>query len=65
MKFNYIGRWEVSHFNIDNKDLFLQLTFIKYSDWKNGKINLLRQDLEPFNKDESIYFPPDFSFIMP
>ena len=44
---------------INGEDVPIQWEFVKYKDWKNGKINPLKQGIEPFQVGESVKFLPD------
>lgn len=59
MKFNQVSVGGISVLPINDKNVSVQWEFVKYKDWKNGKINPLKHDFEPLMKGESIKFPPD------
>lgn len=63
MKFDQVSVGSVSILPINGKDVKVQWEFIKYKDWKEGKINPLRQDIEPINMGDAIKFPPDIDGI--
>lgn len=59
MKFDQVSVGSISILPINGKDVKVQWEFVKYKDWKDGKINPLKHNIEPLNKGESIVFPPD------
>lgn len=59
MKFDQVSVGSVSVLPVNGKDVSVQWEFVKYKDWKDGKINPLKHDNEPLMKGESIIFPPD------
>lgn len=59
MKFDKVSVGSISKLPINGKDISVQWEFIKYKDWRDGKINPLKHDFEPLMKGESIIFPPD------
>ena len=59
LKFNQVSVGGISVLPINGKNVSVQWEFVKYKDWKNGKINPLKHDFEPLMKGESIKFPPD------
>ena len=64
MGFKYLGMYDnVSLFSIDNKMITVQWQFIRYADWKGGKINPLKHELSPFTEEETISFLPDIGGI--
>ena len=63
MKFDQVSVGSVSILPINGKDVKVQWEFIKYKDWKEGKINPLKQDIEPINMGDAIKFPQDIDGI--
>ncbi len=59
MKFDQVSVGSISILPINGKNIKVQWEFVKYKDWKDGKINPLKHDIEPLNEGESIEFPPD------
>ena len=63
MKFDQVSVGNVSILPINGKDVKVQWEFVKYKDWKEGKINPLKQEIEPINMGEAIRFLPDIDGI--
>lgn len=61
MGFMYVGMGDVHQIPIGDKLVAVQWTFIKYKDWKHGKINPLKQEIEPLAEGDSIRFSPDIA----
>ena len=59
MKFDQVSVGSISVLPINGKDEKVQWEFVKYKDWKDGKINPLKKEIEPLEIGEPIYFPPD------
>jgi len=59
MGFKYVGTEDVYQIPVGDKLVAFQWTFVKYKDWKRGKINPLKQEIEPLAKEDSISFSPD------
>lgn len=59
MKFDQVSVGGISIMPINGEDVPIQWEFVKYKDWKNGKINPLKQGIEPFQVGESVKFLPD------
>ena len=59
MKFDQVSVGSISVLPINGKDVKVQWEFVKYKDWKDGKINPLKKEIEPLKTGEPIYFPPD------
>ena len=59
MKFDYVDVGSISVLPINGKDIKVQWEFVKYKDWKDGKINPLKKEIEPLEIGEPIYLPPD------
>lgn len=59
MKFDQVSVGNISILPINGKDVKVQWEFVKYKDWKDGKINPLKKEIEPLEIGEPIYFPPD------
>lgn len=59
MKFDQVSVGSISVLPINGKDIKVQWEFVKYKDWKDGKINPLKHNVEPLKKCESIIFSPD------
>ena len=59
MKFDHVSVGSISVLPINGKDVKVQWEFVKYKDWKDGKINPLKKEIEPLKTGEPIYFPPD------
>ena len=59
MKFDQVSVGSISVLPINGKDVKVQWEFVKYKDWKDGKINPLKKEIEPLKIGEPIYFPPD------
>lgn len=52
---------QIYHINgKDGKEYFLQMEIIKYKDWKNGKINLLKQSISSIEDGDHFEFTPTF-----
>ena len=63
MKFDQVSVGSISVLPVNGKDVSVQWEFIKYKDWKDGKINPLKHDIESLMEGESIKFPPDIGGI--
>ena len=63
MKFDQVSVGSISILPINGKDVKVQWEFVKYKDWKDGKINPLKKDIEPLKEGESISFLPDIGGI--
>lgn len=59
MGFKYVGTGDLYQIPVGDKLVTVQWTFIKYKDWKHGKINPLKQEIEPLSKSDSIKFGSD------
>ena len=59
MKFDHVDVGSISVLPINGKDVKVQWEFVKYKDWKDGKINPLKHNNEPLKKGESIEFSPN------
>lgn len=63
MKFDQVSVGSISILPINGKDVKVQWEFVKYKDWKDGKINPLKKDIDPLKEGESISFLPDIGGI--
>ena len=59
MKFDVVNIGNISMLPINGEDVPFQWEFVKYKDWKNGKINPLKHEIEHLQEGDSIIFPPD------
>jgi len=59
MKFDQVSVGSISVLPINGKEIKVQWEFVKYKDWKDGKINPLKHNVEPLKKSESIIFSSD------
>jgi hypothetical protein len=59
MGFKYIDMFSTSQIPIEGKMVCLQWQFIKYADWKDGKINPLKHEIKTLTIEESIRFLPE------
>ncbi|MDY6261778.1 MAG: hypothetical protein SPL31_06690 [Succinivibrio sp.] len=59
MKFDVVNIGNISMLPINGEDVPFQWEFVKYKDWKNGKINPLKHETEHLQEGDSIIFPPD------
>ena len=59
MKFDHVSVGRLSILPVNGKNVTVQWEFIKYKDWKDGKINPLKRIFESLKEGESIFFPPD------
>lgn len=64
MNFSQVGVGNIFEARIDDKDIRIQLTFVKYKDWKDGKINPLKKCIDPMGEGEIIDIPPDFDKLV-
>ena len=59
MRFDQVSVGSISVLPINGTDVKVQWEFVKYKDWKDGKINPLKKEIEPLEIGEPICFPPD------
>ena len=59
MGFKYIDMFGIAQIQIEGKTVTVQWQFIKYADWKDGKINPLKHEIKPLTSEESIRFLPE------
>ena len=56
MGFKYIDTFDIAQIPIEGKTVTMQWQFIKYADWKDGKINPIKHEFKPLTSEESIRF---------